>query len=454
MADTQATDRSARPTVWVDDLVAQLPLSGFAIAILLLCIAAGMTEGYDTQAMALAAPIITRVWGLAPHQTGLLLSGSLIGVVLGSFLLSPLGDRIGRRPSVLMGLLCAGLATFCGGLAPDFWLLLATRFVAGLGLGLAFANVIALAMEMMPARGRSVAVVLVNCGYPLGAGLGGMIAAKLAPVHGFEVIFFVGGVATLIVVAISLFALPESPLFLVRSPADRDRLHKLLGRLGAKNIDPTADYAIHAHAGDRSPVSALFAPERRLSTLLLWVINLANMAMTYFLVTWLPSIVVAKGATPQLAIMSISVFSLGGVLGGVTMALLLSRLGATIVLSTAYVLTIASTIVLCTFETLAGSFLLTLAIVGAVTGGSQFCLNAVVNQFYPSTMRATAAGYATGVGRFGAIIAPAAGVAIMSNPKLVELAFAAPAVPATIALAALLVLQTKTHFSRAIEGGR
>jgi AAHS family 4-hydroxybenzoate transporter-like MFS transporter len=133
------------------------------------------------------------------------------------------------------------------------------------------------------------------------------------------------------------------------------------------------------------------------------------------------------------------------------MALMLPRLGPTIVLSAAYVLTITTSISLCTFQSLDGFFLIALALVGAFAGGSQFCLNAVVNQFYPTGMRATASGYATGMGRLGAIVAPAVGVAFMSTPQLAPAAFAAPAGAACLALAALLFLQAQTRYSQTME---
>jgi AAHS family 4-hydroxybenzoate transporter-like MFS transporter len=286
----------------------------------------------------------------------------------------------------------------------------------------------------------------------LGSAVGGIIAARWIPVYGFKAIFVVGGISTLVVMTIALVVLPESPLFLARRPTADIRLRSILARLGVEGAwDRSRSYTADIQADLRAPVSALFAPERWLATVLLWIMTLANMAMVYYLFTWLPSIVATKGATPQLTVLSISVFSLGSVVGGILMAILLTRFGPMFVLSGAYLLTVASTCLLCTFGGVDSLFLSTLAIVGGATGGSQFCLSAAVNQFYPSAMRATASGYATGVGRIGAIIAPAAGVAIMSTPKLIPIAFAAPSVPALLGLMTLMLLQAKTRFSKTVE---
>src|SRR6187402_2994892 len=189
----------ASPTVdlsWGSDAAEHQPVTAYAAAMLALCVILGATEGYDVQAMALAAPLVRASWNLGFNQIGLLLSVSSIGLVLGSFLLSPLGDGWGRRPAITVGLLISAIGTGCGGFAPGFGPLLATRLVAGLGLGFAMPNLLALAMELMPRRLHTFAVVLVSCGYPLGAAVGAAVAGSLVARHGHFAVFAVGGVAT------------------------------------------------------------------------------------------------------------------------------------------------------------------------------------------------------------------------------------------------------------------
>jgi len=121
IANDAAADAVERPT----------PLTPYAAAMLVLCIFVGATEGYDIQAMALAAPLIRSAWRLDFQHIGLLIAASSVGQVLGSFLLSPIGDSRGRRPGVLLGLLIAAIGTGAGALAPDFSWLAATRLLAG-----------------------------------------------------------------------------------------------------------------------------------------------------------------------------------------------------------------------------------------------------------------------------------------------------------------------------------
>lgn len=432
-----ANAEQPRPT---DEVLAAMRPTRYAFALLGLFVFVGMTEGYDVQAMALAAPLVATQWSLAPTQIGWLLSVSILGLVAGSFLLSPLGDRVGRRPSIVIALFIAGLATAAGAIAPDRHWLSVIRFVAGLGLGLALPNVTALAMELMPARLRTFAVILVSCGYPLGGALGGAVAGQLIPLYGHSAVFAVGGAATLVAMLLCLAFAPESPMFLIRKAKRTADLRRLLKRLGVVVPALATQFILHEAAPVRSRVSALFAPECRTATILLWLINFANMALVYYFVSWLPSLFVSRGLGSQFAVTAASLFSGSGVAGGLLMVFLLPRLGPTLALGTAYVIAIASSLTLASFDEIGTLFLATLGVAGATIVGSQFGLTAVVNQFYPSDIRVTASGYATGMGRLGAVCAPLAGAAILSIAALAEHAFAIAAVPAAIALIAIIIL--------------
>ena len=449
----RATDlaQSGAEPVWVDDVLAVAKPSGFMWLALALCVLVGMAEGYDIQVMALAAPLVAEAWGLSKGAVGLLLTASVVGLVVGSFLLSPLGDLWGRRPALILGMLIAGLATAGGAWMPDMASLLAMRFTAGVGLGLALPNVIALAMEIVPPRLRVTAIVLVNCGYPLGGALGSAWVGGKIPDYGYPITFLAGGIATLVVVLLCVALLPESPLLLARRPARADELAGLLRRLGGAFAPGSAGFALREAPAPRSRVAALFQDDRARATLLLWLVNFAGLAMVYFFVNWLPSIIVSSGQDARRALMAISTFSFSGIIGGVLLASLLRRAPATRLLGTAYGVALVASIALAATPATGGAFFAFVALAGAAMVGSQFCLTAVVNQFYPSSIRATASGYATGAGRLGATFAPLAGAVVAASVAQAQQALAAAAVPAAVALVAVLLLERRTSLNRAVE---
>lgn len=421
------------------DIYARMRPTKYGVFLLILCVVVGMVEGYDVQAMSLAAPLLARSWNLSPQIIGALLSASLIGQVAGGFLLAPLGDRFGRRHAMLLGLALAGTATLAGAYMPDYGALIVARFAAGLGLGLALANTVALAMELVPNNWRTMAVVLVCSGYPLGAASGAAAVGMLLPTYGVVAVFYVGGISTLAALLVCMVALPESPVMLVRSP-DQARLRALFGRLGVA-VDPAVRLVGSVSGTARSRVAALFTPERRKTTLLLWLLNFANLSLVFFFVMWLPSLFVRSGLDPQQAIKATALFSFSGILGGLTLAALLPRIGAIATLGLCYFATIASVGTFATIADFGPAFYVTLACCGFLIIGSQFCLNAVVNLFYPGPIRVTGTGFALGAGRLGGVVAPLAGGFILSQVSSPQHAFFAALVPATISLLALLSLR-------------
>lgn len=424
----------------LSDVYVQLRPSLYGALLLALCIVVGMVEGYDVQAMSLAAPLLARVWALDPQAVGAPLSASLIGQVIGGFLLAPLGDRFGRRYAMLLGLGIAGVATLSGAYVTQYSIMLAVRFVAGLGLGLALANTIALAMELVPTSWRSIAVVLVCSGYPLGAASGAATVGLFLASHGVAAIFYVGGLSTLAALFLCALVLPESPVILARRPGGQERLRALLARLGVY-VDPKQRLVGQVVEAGLSKVAALFTPERRTVTLLLWLLMFANLSLVYFFVMWLPSLFVSSGLDPHAAIRATSIFSFSGIFGGLVLATLLPRIGPVATLGICYAATIASVAAFAGLSETGPVFYFVLICCGFLIIGSQFCLSAVANLFYPGPIRTTGAGFALGAGRFGGVFAPIVGGVILARVSSPHVAFYAALVPAAISMVALLALR-------------
>lgn len=421
------------------DLKSQSPI---AWAVVIWCLVISMAEGFDIQAMALAAPSLAEQWQLSPVMTGLLLATSVAGLAAGSFLLSPMGDVWGRRPAILLGLGMAACGTSAGGYAPDIPILLITRFVAGLGLGLAMPVVIILAAELMPDRLRALVIAIVCSGYALGAGIGGsVIGPYIAQDH--MIVFKAGGLVTFAALLGSLIWLPESPAILSRSLRVEEHRRSPFDPKHGVSTSSNSNHQEKHWLSALSLVASLFTVEWRVRTLLLWVINFANMALVYFFVSWLPSILFARGSSAEEAASGAALFSFGGVIGGFVMSVLLRPAGPFTVLGVANLITIASISALSVATLNDWQYRGVIALAGATVIGSQFALTAIVNQTYPSSMRATALGYATGAGRVGAMIAPMAGGFLLLLVPTSQGAILATSSFAALAFAAIILLQRR-----------
>lgn len=433
--------------VRLEELFAGLRFSPRLIGVLAICVLIALAEGYDVQVMAFAAPSLTQAWGLDPQQIGLLLTASVLGIVLGNIFIAPIGDRIGRRPATLLGLLCCTVFVTAGAFAPDMNILLLVRLIAGLGLGLAIPNVIAIAMEVAPVKARTMAIVAVNCGYPVGAALGGAVASRFVQDHGHAAVFIIGGAATTVMLFLSLLWLPESPAFLAQRPQQHGRLRRVLSGFGI--VLPDGAGFVAPPAAPRSTVAALFTRERRVTTLLLWVMNFANMAIVYFFISWLPSLLSYRGLPASQALVATSVFSASGAIGGLLMALVMRRISPPTVLSSAYLVTGLGVVALSILPGSGPIFFGAIAVSGAAILGSLFCLTAVVNHYYPAEIRVGASGYATGIGRLGAVAAPMVGGVVLSVISATEQVFLVTAAPALLALLVAMILRSTGTLARA-----
>lgn len=430
-------DTRSAPTFWVNEAIGRAQPRTYGWLVVALCTFIGMTEGYDVAAMSLAAPLLARLWQLSPAQLGLLLSSSVIGLVLGSFLLSPLGDRWGRRRAVLLGLAIAGSATAAGAIASGWAQMLGYRLIAGAGLGMALPNTVTLAMELVPWRMRNLAVVMVSSGLALGGGIGAAIIGQYVGRYGFAVIFQFGAATSLVAFLLSAAFLPEAPLILVRRGADAT-VRTLVRRLTGEQV-PAVCLGYRTEPVPHSTVRALFAGDRRRPTLLLWVLNFANTGMIYFFLNWIPTLVVARGQSAAVGIRASALFAISGVIGSLVGVWLLRRTRAVTLLIGAYALAALTALGLAFVAGVDAMFFILLALSAAAGVGAQFCLNALVTQYYPASIRATGSAYATGAGRIGAILAPA-GAGLLFGILGTTHAFGFAIAPALIAITTVALL--------------
>jgi benzoate transport len=399
------------------------PMTRFQWSVVVVCVLLNMIDGFDVLVMAFTAGSVGAEWGLTGAQTGLLLSAGLVGLALGSLLVAPWADRIGRRPVILGCLVVSGVAMLASSVSRDAVQLGLLRVVTGVGIGgiLAGSNVIA--SEYASRRWRGFAVSLNSTGYALGATLGGVVAAVLIGGAGWRAVFVFGGVVTLLAVPLVFLRLPESLDFLItRRPAQP----------GLPDVAGAPD---GVGAGFRE----LLSPRLRRTTLVLWVAFFGVMAGFYFVTSWTPTLLVEAGLTPGQGIAGGTLLNVGGIFGAALLGLLAARFALRDVLI-AYLLVTAA--LLAGFLTATSSLALAFALGGAIglfVNGCVAGLYALTPGIYDAGVRTTGVGTALGIGRAGAILAPAlAGVLLDGGATPQALYLAVGAI--FVVVAAVLVL--------------
>src|SRR6185295_19555 len=138
-------------------------------------------------------------------------ASGLLGMMIGGALAGVVGDRVGRRTALIASVLVFGALTAATAAVDDLRSLAGLRFFTGLGLGGALPNAAALASEYVPRRHRPFAVTLTIVSIPLGGTIAALLAGQMLPVYGWRALFLVGGTLPLVLAAVLLKVLPESP---------------------------------------------------------------------------------------------------------------------------------------------------------------------------------------------------------------------------------------------------
>lgn len=382
------------------------PMSRAQWAVVAVMIGLNALDGFDVLSISFASPGIASDWGIDRAALGLVLSMELIGMAIGSLALGGVADRMGRRVTILtcLGIMTAGMLG--AATSADIYHLSGWRLFTGLGIGGMLAATNAAVAEAANDRRRALCVVLMAAGYPVGTIVGGSISAVLLANYGWQSVFIFGAVASACFVPIVLLAAPESIAFLLhKRPADAlAKINRALTRMGHATIESLPEP--EAKKPKTSAID-LFSTGLRRQTVLLTLAYLAHIMTFYFILKWIPKIVVDMGHAPSSAAGVLVWASAGGAAGSLLFGLLTSR----VKLLPLTIAAMFASVALVILFGRGGSDLATLshlaAAAGFATNAGVVGLYALVARSFPTGLRATATGFVIGIGRGGSALAPA-----------------------------------------------
>ena len=384
----------------------------FQMTIVLVGAMVMIIDGYDLAAMGIVVPRISEQWGMEPSSFSIALSVAMLGIMIGSGVAGFIGDLIGRRLTMVMTVLVAGLFMLLTAGATTMTELVVYRLLTGIGAGGCIPIAIAYASEYMPLRLRNRLVVLMYTG----AGIGSMVASLAAPTiiarYDWQGVFAIGGILSLLVGLIVLAALPESLKFLVSRGADSSAAGPLLKRID-RSFEPSSDdeYFLteHMESSKGSPVRELFGGERTRITLLVWIVMFANQFMVFLITVWMPTLLTEAGFSLQASLYIVAMYAFGGAVGGVIIAAFADRAGAGRVLTVTYPVAGVCVGALGVSLGLLPALIVATVCSGVFLVGSSFCLGPYVASLYPTRARTTGIGWALGIGRIGSVVSPLVG---------------------------------------------
>lgn len=408
-----------------------------------LCFLIVLLDGFDTSAIGYIAPSLISEWGVAKPDLAPVLSAALFGLAGGAVFSGPLADRFGRKAVLVGSVLVFAVACLASGFAGSLTSLTVLRFVTGLGLGAAMPNAVTLMSEYCPDSRRATLTNAMFCGFPLGAALGGFLAAWMIPHFGWRSVLILGGAAPLLLVVLLVLLLPESVRYMVAKGYHADRIRAVLSRIVGDAVQGVQRFVMtenKVEVAGKSGIGVVLSKQYAVGSVMLWIAYFMGLVIFYALMNWMPVLFKEGGLDPKTAMLVSALFPLGGV-GAVFFGWLMDRFNANRIIAVGYALTAVSIWWIGQEAGNLGWLVVAVFVAGTIMNTAQSSMPALAAGFYPTSGRATGVAWMLGIGRFGGI----AGSFLVGELTARQLGFSqifsVVAVAGLIATVALLIKQ-------------
>lgn len=425
----------------INETIDNAKFSLFHWKVLVWCLLIIIFDGYDLVIYGVALPLLMQQWSLTAVQAGLLASAALFGMMFGAMIFGTLSDRLGRKKTIMICVTLFSGFTFLGAFATNPVEFAILRFIAGLGIGGVMPNVVALMTEYAPKKIRSTLVAIMFSGYAIGGMTSALLGAWLVKDMGWQIMFLIAGIPLLMLPIIWKF-LPESLAFLIKSGKEEQAKQIINKLLPTGDIHQNTQLVFNENIHHEAPVKALFQDGRAFSTFMFWIAFFMCLLMVYALGSWLPKLMLQAGYSLGASMLFLFALNIGGMVGAIGGGALADRFHLKPVITSMFVIG-AAALILLGFNSPQIVLYSLIALAGAATIGSQILLYTFVAQFYPTTVRSTGMGWASGIGRIGAIIGPVLTGALLTFELPHQMNFLAIAIPGVIAAFAIFLVNLK-----------
>ena len=419
--------------------------------VLIWCTLIIIFDGYDLAVAGAALPSIMKEMGVSPTNAGFMMSSALFGMMFGAIFLGTMADKVGRRWTIAICIALFSIFTAAAGLTHEPISFSVMRFLAGLGIGGVLPNVVAHMAEYSPRKIRSTMVTLMFSGYAVGGMLAAVLGKGLIADYGWQAVFFAAA-APLVLVPFMMMSLPESATYLIKK-GRHEELKKIAHRIEPSYVAQQGDhFALPASDNKDQSVSLgrLFQDGRGFSTIMFWIAFFMCLFMVYALSSWLAKLMANAGYSLGSALTFVLVLNFGAMIGAIGGGWLADRFNIKVVQIVFYALA-AISITSLGYKLPLPLLYVMVGLAGASTIGTQIVTYAYVGQFYPYDVRSTGIGWASGVGRAGAILAPIVIGILVAMELPLQMNFLAIALPAVVAALAIAFINPKKSHSHLIH---
>nr|WP_123932933.1 MFS transporter [Corynebacterium gerontici] len=363
-------------------------------------------DAMDVGLMSFIMAALVAHWGITPTQSSWLGSIGFVGMAIGASLGGLLADKFGRRNIFALTLLVYGVATGASAASTSLGMLIALRFVVGLGLGAELPVASTYVSEFAPRQVRGRMVVLLEAfwavGWILAAVIGTFVVGQSE--QGWRWALLIGCAPAAYAFVVRL-GLPESVRYL-RAKGHHEQADEVIAKIRSSKV-LFRPVEREASGAEDIQANSIFAPVLRRRTIALWTVWLCINFAYYGAFLWIPSLLHADGYTLVKSFGFTLIMTIAQLPGYALAALLIERWGRRPTLATMLIGSALSAVAFALASTdwqvvVAGCCL------SMMNLGAWGALYAIGPELYPTNLRATGTGQAAAFGRLASIVAPLA----------------------------------------------
>ena len=388
--------------------ISSQPMRAFQVRVVGICLVLTVVDGFEMLMMAFVTPALAKTWGFGQTESGYLLSSSIIGLALGALLVSPLADRMGRRPHTISCLVLITVGMICSTFVTSVAQMVTARILTGLFIGGILASLNVMVSEYASTARRASVMSVYGMGLPLGTAVGGFISGLLLSRYDWRAPFVFAAIITATMALVCIVWLPESIHYLVeRRPFGAlAQYNAIAAKLGYRQVEELPEPVSTEHS--RSLRHAAFSGLMLTRTIWLWTGFSLLTAAFYFANTWSAKLLADVAKDTQTGINAGVLIAVGGVIGALLMAALNSRLRPRLVTATFMFLACFAFLAYANFFTTVTAAYLLAVVVGIFATGAIIGTYAIAPHTYPTAVRASAVGLMIATIRGVSFVAPIA----------------------------------------------
>ena len=416
------------------DLITALDEASLSRFHLRAVLASGMgffTDAYDLFVIGIASALITKDWNLSSGRLALLNSTMLFAAFIGAFVFGRFADVIGRKRVywIVAAIMIAG--ALGSALSPSYWVLIAFRFVLGVGVGGDYPVSAVMVSEYANRKDRGKLVGMVFGTQALGLIVGPLIALALLGAGvsndtAWRVLLALGAVPAAAVIYLRC-RMPESPRYQVQVQGKAEQATSRMSSFtggqvsgnGANGNGAGGERGRRAGQGNGSGGLGHEMGLRAFLTNRRWLVMLAGTAGTWFLLDYayygntistpqILSLISPHASTMTKIALQLAIFVVAAVPGYVLAIAKLDKIGHRRLQLLGFAMMGLCFLVIAAVPGLTTMVVPFLLVYGVSYFFTEFGPNMTTfvmpSELYPVTMRATGHGISAGVGKLGAFI--------------------------------------------------